>query len=155
MSTQEYTFPNARIGFRNFAGVEGPYNKEGDRSFALFLPEEVAAKLHSEGWNVKFPKDQDPNDVEDTREAYISVSVAYNNFPPKVYLITAQKTGEQKAELLNESQLAVLDWSEFHNIDLIVNPSRWEVNGKKGIKAYLRAGYFVLQTNEFDLKYGV
>ena len=155
-NNRKYNFENARIGFRNFEGKEGLYNKEGDRSFALFLSEEDADRLAADGWNVKWPKSIDgQNAEEDTREPYIIVSVSYKNIPPKVYMITEQMDGEKQTTLLEAEDLLVLDWSEFEQVDLVLNPSRWEVNGKTGTKAYLKAGYFLVATNEFDKKYGI
>jgi hypothetical protein len=44
---------DVKLIFRNFAGREGMYNREGDRNFAVELPKDVAEELAANGWNVK------------------------------------------------------------------------------------------------------
>ena len=47
-------FNDARIVYRNFSGVGNAYNREGDRNFAIVIPDDEAKDaLLSEGWNVK------------------------------------------------------------------------------------------------------
>lgn len=140
----------AQIGFRNFSGVEGPYNKEGDRSFAIFLEEGFAEELKAEGWNVKFPKEYDPNDEEDTRNPYLPVAAAFNMYPPKVVLIAGENVTP-----LDESEVDMLDWAEISNADIILRPYNWSVNGNSGIKAYLKALYVTIETDPFSEKYGI
>src|SRR5690606_24078873 len=85
---------NVRIGFRNFEGREGPYNKSGERSFAVFLDRQTADALAQEGWNVKYPRVRDDQPIdpdEDGRDPYIQVSVGFEHFPANVYLISNGK----------------------------------------------------------------
>lgn len=147
----QINFEGATIGFRNFAGEEGPFNKAGDRNFVVFVTAEEAEDLLQQGWNVKFPKERDFGaDEEDTRNPYLPVSVNFKNIPPKVIMIT----GDQMTKL-GEEDIAMLDWAEIEHMDLIVRPYQWSVNGNSGVKAYLKAMYVTLVTDEFAQKYGI
>lgn len=136
---------NARIIFRNFAGKEGKFNPAGKRSFCLLLDEEAAERLHDEGWNVKTLAPRDP---DDDPQPYIQVAVQFGNYPPNIYLIS----GKTKTKL-DEDTVSILDYAEIENVDLIINPSRWEVSGKSGVKAYLKTLYVTIVENEFEKKY--
>lgn len=143
---------NVRIGFRNFEGREGQYNKKGERSFAVFLNREVAEDLAEQGWNVKFPQ-PDPRGVDpddDGRQPYLQVSVSFEFYPPSVFLISNGHPTK-----LDEEQLSMLDWAELENVDLVIRPYEWSVNRNSGIKAYLKAGYFTIVTDRFAAKYGL
>lgn len=154
---KQLTFEGAEIGFRNFEGREGMYNKKGDRSFVVFLEENDANELYSKGWNVKFPKDNDNIDPEDdVRNPYLQITVALDSmYPAQVWMISPQNEGTHNNTLLGEEEVGMLDWAELANVDLVVRPYNWEVNGKTGVKAYLKAGYFEIVTDEFAMKYGI
>lgn len=142
---------NATIGFKNFEGREGPYNKAGQMDFSVFLDEETAEALFKEGWNVKYPKANDDIDPdEDTRSPHLQISVSFDNYPAKVILVSNENLTN-----LGEGEIAMLDWAELSNVDLVIRPYSWEVNGKSGIKAYLKAGYFTIVTDAFAEKYGI
>lgn len=136
---------NARIIFRNFAGKEGKFNPAGKRSFCLLLDEDTAERLADQGWNVKTLAPRDP---DDDPQPYIQVAVQFGNYPPNIYLIS----GRTKTKL-DEDTVSILDYAEIENVDLIINPSRWEVSGKSGIKAYLKTLYVTIVENEFEKKY--
>lgn len=143
---------NVRIGFRNFEGREGMYNKKGERSFAVFLDRGTAEQLSSEGWNVKFPKDNgtgiDPD--ADVRDPYLQVSVGFDFYPANVFLISNGHPTK-----LSEDEVAMLDWAEIENVDLVLRPYEWSVNRNSGIKAYLKSGYFTIVADRFAEKYGI
>lgn len=148
---KQLNFENARIGYKNFAGAEGPYNKSGDRNFVIFLEEQAARDLELQGWNVKYPKAREMKvDEEDTRQPYLPVSVSFKNFPPKVVLIAGDNVTK-----LQEAEVEVLDYTEIENVDLVVRPYNWSVNGQSGTKAYLKAIYVTMVTDAFTAKYGV
>ncbi len=136
---------NARILFRNFAGKESKFNAKGKRNFCLILDNDVAEDLKQIGWNIKYLSPRDP---DDDPQAYLQVAVAFDNFPPKIWLISGGKKTE-----LTEDTVAVLDYAEVENIDVIVRPYIWEVNGKTGIKAYVKNMYVTIVENEFEKKY--
>ena len=139
------TVENAHIVFRNFAGKESKFNPAGKRNFCLLLDPDSAEELRDQGWNVKALA---PREAGDNPQPYIQVAVAFENYPPNVFLISGGKKTK-----LDEETVSVLDYAEIENVDLIINPSRWEVSGKSGIKAYLKTMYVTIVENEFEKKY--
>lgn len=136
---------NARIIFRNFAGKPSKFNAEGKRNFCLLIDDESANKFKLDGWNVKY---LNPRDPDDKPQPYIQVSVAFDNFPPNIFLISGGKKTK-----LNEDTVSVLDYAEIENVDLIIRPYSWEVSGKSGVKAYVKNMYVTIVENEFEKKY--
>ncbi len=137
---------NAEIRFRNLTGKEGMYNAGGKRNFCVILNQEDAEKLSEEGWNVKWLK---PSEDGDDSRPYISVEARFNNYPPKIMMIGAG--GPVK---LDEDSVHILDTADLETVDLIISPYQWETpDGKSGIKAYLKSGYFKLQVDEFEAKW--
>lgn len=140
-----------RIIFRNFTGKEGQYNREGDRNFAVLLDDDVAQKMAADGWNIKYLKprldDAEPG-VDERPQAYLPVSVNFKGRPPNVVLITSRGRTN-----LDEEMIAMLDWADIINADLIVNPYQWAVNNKTGVKAYLKSIYVTIQEDPLELKY--
>lgn len=139
------TLEGVRIIFRNFSGKEDQYNRAGDRNFAVLLTPEVASEMSSQGWNVKMLK---PREEGDDPQAYLPVAVSYKGRPPRVTMITSR--GGTK---LDEDDLQILDWAEIRNVDLIIRPNVWAVNGNTGVKAYLQSIFVTIEEDELDLKY--
>lgn len=141
---------NVQLIFRNFEGKEGQYNRAGDRNFGVLLEEEIAQAMAEDGWNVKRLKlrddEEDPNAIP---QPWLSVSVGFDKGkPPRVVEITSRGK-----EYLTEDTVKELDWVDIQNVDLIIAPYHWEVNGNQGIKAYLRSIYVTIDEDELELKY--
>lgn len=136
-----------RIIFRNFAGKEGQYNREGDRNFAVLLDETIANTMAEDGWNIKWLKPRE-EDEDDTRQAYLPVSVNFKGRPPRIVLITSRGRTN-----LDEDTVESLDWVDILNVDLIIRPYEWTVNGKSGIKAYLQSIYVTIEEDPLEIKY--
>lgn len=152
MAKGNITIENARIGFKNFSGAPGKFNREGDRNFCVFLEQDLAEKLVEDGWNIRWltPKDED-----DLLIPYLPVKVRYTNditkkkHNPKIVLVSSKgKT------ILDENTINMLDWAETTNVDIMIRPYNWgPINGKSGVTAYVKSMYLTLYEDALELKY--
>ena len=101
------------------------------------------------GWNVKRLKPRPDADEDTLPQAYLEVKVNYETGKtPMIWLVTSRNR-----TLLNKDSVMLLDVAEIVNVDLMVSPYHWEVNGKTGIKAYLKSIFITLNEDELELKY--
>ncbi len=149
MPTEAKTFiiEGANIFYRNFAGKESQFNTAGERNFAVEIPVEDVAGMEAVGWNVKFTK---PREEGDQPTPYIPVKVSYDNYPPRIVLISSRKS-----TTLNGDTIEVLDWTSIGNVDLICRGNEWAVNGKTGLKAYVKTMFVTIEEDELEMKYAV
>lgn len=137
---------DARIIFRNFSGIGSKYNREGDRNFAVIIPnQEIADQLTLNGWNIKI---KPPRDEDDTPFMYLPVKIKFNHRGPSVYVVAGEKVTR-----LNEDTISMLDEIDIRSVDMDLRPYDWEVNGKTGRSAYLQALNVIQNIDRFAARY--
>lgn len=144
-SNKNRTLEDVTIAFRNFAGKEDKYNREGDRNFAILLEPDLAYEMEQEGWNVKYLKEREEGDGQ---QAYLQVAVGYKLRPPKIGMVTSRGL-----TYLGEDQVEMLDWVDIETADVTLNPYEWSVNDKSGIKAYLLSLFIKIEEDYLQLKW--
>lgn len=136
----------ARIIFRNFSGRGSKFNRDGDRNFAVVIPDqELADALMEEGWNVRIKPAREEGD---SPFMYLPVKVKFNDRGPHVYL----KTGTSLNKL-DEETIGILDDVDIMNVDLDIRPYDWEVNDKTGRTAYLQSISVTQEVDRFYQRY--
>ena len=142
---------DATIIFRNFRGEGSTFNREGDRNFAVVIPEELADVLKNDinrdgvGWNVKIraPKspDQDPY-------YYLPVKVKFNDYGPIIKLIV---NGRQVD--INQDTVGQLDRIDILRVDLDIRPYDDVISGRPFRAAYLQKMYITQKVDRFAERY--
>ena len=137
---------DARIIYRNFAGIGSKYNREGDRNFAVIIPnQEIADELIADGWAVKI---KPPRDEDESPFMYLPVKVKFNNRGPAAYV----KSGNS-VQRLNKDTIGMLDEIDIQSVDMDLRGYDWEVNDKKGRSAYLQAINVIQNIDRFGAQY--
>ena len=133
---------DARIIYRNFSGVGSKFNREGDRNFAVYIPDEdMANELKERGWNVKI---KPPREDGDDTFMFLPVKIKFNDRGPSVYLVTGNKKTP-----LNENTVSCLDDIDILSVDRDIRPYDWEVNDKTGRTAYLESIWVTQEVDRF------
>lgn len=141
---------DAKLMFKNFSGKKDIYNGEGERSFNVVLRNtkeqpDLVDSLIEDGWAIKVREPRTPDEDFLYR---LPVKVRFDKYPPEVYLVKGRKK-----ELLDETTIGDLDKYRFTRVDLEINPSFWDINGKSGMTAYLRSGFFTVEESPFASRY--
>lgn len=133
---------DARIVYRNFAGVGSKYNREGDRNFSVVIEtQELADILTEEGWSLKV---KPPREEGDDPFITLPVKIKVNDRGPAVYLTTGTSKNR-----LDEETFGILDNIDILSVDLDIRPYDWEVNGRTGRSAYLQAIHVTQDVDRF------
>jgi hypothetical protein len=135
---------DARIVFRNFSGTGSMYNREGDRNFAVVIPnQEIADELTNDGWNIKVRPGRDDDEEP---FMFMTVKLSYNEYSePEVYLVS----GNSKHRL-DQDEIKRLDRIKIASVDMDIRPHDWTMpNGKSGRTARLNAIWVTQDTNRF------
>ena len=137
---------DARIIYRNFAGAPSKFNREGDRNFAVIIPnEEIKDELVEAGWNVKI---KPPREDFDEPFMFMPIKVVFNNRGPAAYV----RSGDSVTRL-NEETIDMLDEIDISSVDMDIRPYDWEVNGRTGRSAYLQAINVTQNVDRFGARY--
>ncbi len=144
-----FMIEDAALIFRNFAGKEGPYNRKGDRNFAIRLTPEIAMDLENQGWKIK---EQHPQEEGDEPILFIKVKIGYKVRPPRVVLLTNE--GKTRTSL-SENELDVIDYADIRTADVVCRAYEWEMGDKTGRAAYLQTLFVTINEDPLERKYRV
>ena len=137
---------DARIIYRNFSGIGSKYNREGERNFAVVIPDqEIADALINEGWNVKI---KPPREENDSPFMFLPVKINFNDRGPNAYLMTGKRMNR-----LDEESIRCLDDIDILSVDMDIRPYDWEINGKIGRTAYLQSIKVTQEVDRFAEQY--
>jgi hypothetical protein len=142
-----FIIENAELTFLNFEGREGKFNKEGERGFAVFLPEDIAAQMEEDGWNIKSLESREEGGPA---RPLINVGVRFDVYPPRIILLTSETRTQ-----LDEKSCEILDWADIRMVDLIGRAYEYNVGGKTGLKAYLQSMFVTIEEDPLERKYGI
>lgn len=137
--------------FRNFSGHAGMHNREGEKSFGVYIYDpEIVQRLTDEGWTVSIERPR--NEGEDPKR-YLGIKVTkfrrdgngMTSLPP-MYLYKNGNHGK-----LNEQTVIDLDDVEIEESRIVVRGYEYEP-GK--LSAWLNSMDVLIADNPFERKYG-
>lgn len=143
---------DARIIFRNFEGRGDMYNREGERNFALVIPnQEIAEALQNDtnqygvGWNVKIKA---PREEGETPFMHLPIKVNFNDRGPVIYV-----DSNGKRTRLTPETVGMLDHIDISSVDLDISPYDGESMYGPFRKAYLRAMWVYQEVDRFAARF--
>ena len=140
-SNQVITIWDAKLYFKNFTGAEGRYNQKGDRNFGVFIDDDTAKQLESDGWNVKYTK---PNE-EGYQRPYLKVKLNFKG-RPRLYLVA-----DGRKTILTEETAGELDDLVFEKVDLKIRHAY--LKNYDCWTQYIDKGYFTVLEDDLDRAY--
>jgi len=146
MAKQTILIEGTNLIFRNLSGKPSDFNKNGSRVTGVIIPPEMVEGLVNDGWSVK---QLSPRDPQDQPLYYMNVKCRFDNFPPKVYLVTQKKKVQ-----LDEETIDQIDYSEISSVDIEISPYDYEINPhNRGRAAYIKLMYVNVVEDAFYEKY--
>ncbi len=143
--TKNLLVEDAKIIFRNFAGIERDFNSEGDRNFSVVLEPELAKRLIKEGWRVKQLKSREEDEEGDY---HLKVIVNYKKGrPPRCVMITSRNRTE-----LGADEVMIFDSADIKKVDLLIN-GWWSDMAGGGYSGFLKSIFVTIEEDELELKY--
>lgn len=137
---------DAVLVFKNFEGRGDKFNREGDRNFAIRIPnQEIADEFIAAGWNVRI---KPPREEGEDPFIYLPVKIKFNERGPAVYLHSGRAINR-----LEEDTVGMLDNVDILSVDLDIRPYDWDVNGKTGRTAYLQSIHVTQNIDRFAARY--
>ena len=130
---------DAKICYKNFAGDPTPFNKAGGvREFHLVIPNDEIKEILMDNksrdgasWNVRIKA---PREEGDSPFMHMKVNVRFNDYGPKVYLVTGDRQHR-----LDEEDVGMLDRMDIASVDMDIRPNDTVVNGVAYRTAYLQS----------------
>lgn len=143
----QMTIKDAKLLFLNFSGKQTTYNRDGERNFCVEINPEDVDMLTALGWNIKMTN---PKSEEMEPTPYLQVKVKYTHKPPRIVMV--KSNGQVN---LTEDMVSILDFADIKKVDLIINPSAYEIpaTGKSGIAAYVKTMFVTIDEDELELMY--
>lgn len=148
---EEILMEDVEIKWRNFAGNVTEFNKLGYNLFTIVVPDNIDVdQMIKDGWNIKWkPVDRQDPDAGEWPSLEIRVNMD-SKYPPKVVMRSEQT---KKRTFLTKDLLVELDSADIVKCDIMVGPNHYNINGKKGIRAYLRSMWATVHEDPLDMKY--
>lgn len=169
---------DARIIFRNFRGEAGKFNREGDRSFSVIIPEQRLTIQEMENIEALYNEARiektasgpvlliDGTEVLTYADALQAIGWNVKIKPPReegddpfIHLpikvkfndrgpLVYMKSGNAKV-MLDKGSVHRLDNIDILSVNMHVRPYNYDVNGSQGISAYLQAIEVIQQVDRF------
>jgi len=158
---------DARIIFKNFSGEEGPFNREGERSFSLIIaggilddginkPREVDAQEMAEalmaetneygaGWNIKI---KPPREENEDPFMHMKVKISTKNRIPAIYVNSAGNVRR-----LDKDTMGMIDDIAIRKVNLDIRPFDGEMRGEGFRAAYLDSIEVIQEIDRFAARY--
>lgn len=160
---------DARIIFRNFSGAPSKYNREGDRNFAVVIPNDTLKKVIFLGYPEGI-SDEERGEISGMSEKELLergyARTVADELVARGWNITIKPPREEGEEplcilkvkvkfndhgpaiylrtngvtnQLDEESVGMLDNIDILSVDMDIRPYHWEVKGETGVSAYLQS----------------